>query len=124
MFGHGVRRVGRHTNHGQAKAFRRRQVDMVVTRRTQGNQPRATGSEALEHRGAEVVIDERADHFVLLGQRRRIEAEPRRLKMQFKPGRAVGGEEAVAIVGLTAEKDCAHESSWNIDAGRNGPRQL
>ncbi|MNH10416.1 hypothetical protein D3C79_698940 [compost metagenome] len=69
MFGHGMWRVGRHPDHGQAQAFCCTEVHMVVTGRAQGDQARAASGQALEHRRTQIVVDERADHFMAGSQR-------------------------------------------------------
>ncbi|MNL12556.1 hypothetical protein D3C87_1334280 [compost metagenome] len=103
MFGHRMGRVGRNAHHRQPETFRGREVDMVVTGRAQGDQTCAARRQAFEHRRTEVIIDEGADHLMLIGQRRCINAQTRRLKVQLDAGGQVGGEETVAVVGLAAE---------------------
>ncbi|MNL11452.1 hypothetical protein D3C87_1322900 [compost metagenome] len=115
VFGHGMGRVGRNAHDRQAQAFGRCQVDMVVTGRAQGDQACAAGGQAFEHRGAEVIIDEGADHLVMLGQRCRIEAQSCRLKVQLDARWQVGGKKTVTVVGLAAEKNRAHAVLLNTD---------
>ncbi|MCY1182017.1 hypothetical protein D9M73_225530 [compost metagenome] len=103
MLGHGVGRIGRDAHDRQPQALRCREVDMVVARRAQGDQACTACGQAFEYQGAEVVIDEGADHLVMLGQCDGIEAQTCRLKVQFDTGRQIGGEKAVAVVGLAAE---------------------
>ncbi|MNL23991.1 hypothetical protein D3C87_1454090 [compost metagenome] len=109
VFGYRMGRVGRDPYDRQSQPLGLGQVDMVVAGRTQGDQTRAAGGQAFEHRGAEVIIDEGADHLVTLRQRHRIEAQARRLKVQLDAGGQGGGEKAVAVVGLAAEKNGAHD---------------
>ncbi|MNP00864.1 hypothetical protein D3C76_926620 [compost metagenome] len=108
MFGNGVGRIGRDTHDGQSQAFCCRQVDMVVTGRAQGDQACASSGQALEYRSAKVIIDERADRFIPLGERYRVEAQARSLKLQLDAGWLPGREKAVAVVVLAAEKNRTH----------------
>ncbi|VVN48106.1 hypothetical protein PS655_06053 [Pseudomonas fluorescens] len=124
VFGHRMRRVGRYAYHGQSETFRRGQIDMVVTGRAQGNQACAASGQSLEYRCAKVVVDKRTDHFMRFSQRRRIEAEPGWLKVQFDTRRAIDGEEAVAVVGLATENDRAHENLLEHRHGLNHPSSL
>ena len=111
MFGHGVRGVGWYAHHAQAQAFGSRQINVVIAGRAQGNKPRAACGQLLQHRGAQVVIDKRADHLVVMGQRCSVEGQARRLEVQFIAVRLLGCGETVAVVGLAAEKNRAHGSS-------------
>ncbi|MCY1289334.1 hypothetical protein D9M70_384230 [compost metagenome] len=114
VLGHGVRRVGRHPCHGQAEALCGGQVDMVVAGRAQGDQPRAAGGQALQHRAGEVVVDERADHLATLRQGRGGQVQAHRLEQQLGAAGQRLGEEAVAVVGLAAEQDDAHGVSLSM----------
>lgn len=84
VFGHGVRRVGRHSHHGQSQALGSGQVDMVVAGRTQGDQARAACGQALQHLGVELVIDEGADHLVAIGQGSGVEGQAGGLEVQVR----------------------------------------
>ncbi|MCY1427287.1 hypothetical protein D9M71_431270 [compost metagenome] len=108
VFGHGMWRIGRYPHHGQTQLFCRRQVNMVVAGRAQGDQARTACGKALEHRGTEVVVDEGADHFMAAGQRGGVFAQAGGLEVQFQPVVRRGVAEAVLIVGLAAEKQYAH----------------
>ncbi|MNK79084.1 hypothetical protein D3C87_987420 [compost metagenome] len=108
MFGHRVGRIGRDAHDGQSQTFCSRQVDMVVTGRAQGDQACSASGQAFEYRRAEVIIDERADRFIPLGERHCVEAQARRLKLQLDAGRLFGSEKTVAVVVLAAEKNRTH----------------
>ena len=82
---------------------------MVVARRTQRDQPRAALGQVLQDRGAEVVVDKGADHVVMLGERHGVEVEAGGLELQFQAGRQGFAEKTVAVVGLAAEKNDAHQ---------------
>ncbi|MNE65281.1 hypothetical protein D3C80_1607500 [compost metagenome] len=81
---------------------------MVETGRAQGDQAGTAGNQALQHRGAEIVIDKGADHFVAVGQGCGVFGQACRLKVQFKTIRCRGLGEAVLVIGLAAEKQYAH----------------
>ncbi|MNN52558.1 hypothetical protein D3C81_1672660 [compost metagenome] len=87
MFSDGMGRIGWNAHDVQPQAFCRGQVDMVVTRRTQSDQASAARRQAFEHRCAQVIVNECADHLVTLGQCRCIEAQPCRLEIQFDAAR-------------------------------------
>ncbi|MNJ45349.1 hypothetical protein D3C77_404390 [compost metagenome] len=109
VFRHSMRRIGRYTNHRQAQAFRCAKVDVVVAGRAQGDQARTAGGEAFEHGGIEVIVDERADHFMTAGQRCGVFVQARWLKVQLQAMARRLVVETVLIVGLAAEKQYAHE---------------
>ncbi len=108
VFGHGVRRIGRYANDGQPQTLGGWQVDMVVTRRAQGDQAGATLGQEFQHRRAEVIVDKRADHFVVFGQRHGVEVEAGGLELQCDAWGQWFAEETLAVVGLAAEKNDAH----------------
>jgi hypothetical protein len=64
---HGVRGVAWHADDGDSVLVRRRQVDVVEPGAPQGEQLDASGGEALERLGPEVVVDERADGAKAVG---------------------------------------------------------
>ena len=108
MFGHGMGRVGGYAHHTQAQALGGGQVDMVVAGRAQGDQAGTASGQLLQHGGTEVVIDKRADHFVVMGQRRGVQGQARWLEVQLVAVVLCGRGKAVAVVGLAAEKNRAH----------------
>ncbi len=108
MFGHGMGRVGRHPDDAQAQALGGEQVDVVVAGRAQGYQPRASFGQPLQHRGAEVIVDEGAHHFMPFGQGHGVEVQTGGLELQLKTCGRQGLGETVAVVGLAAEKNHAH----------------
>ncbi len=124
MFGHRVRRVGRHPHHRQVEGRGGGQVDMVVAGRAQGDQPGAALLEAGEHRRRQLVVDEGADHLAAGGQGGGFVVQARVEKVQVVAVTGIGGGEAVAVVGLAAVQGDAHGQSsrirWAV-AGRRGP---
>ena len=114
VLGHGMGRVRRYAHHAQAPGGG--QVDMVVTGRTQGNQACFAKGQLLQHRGAQVVIDEGADHLVVMGQGHGVEVQARGLEVQLKVVVMRGSGEAVAVVGLAAEQKDAHGSLPRLSA--------
>ncbi|MNE10232.1 hypothetical protein D3C80_1029360 [compost metagenome] len=108
VLGNGVWRVGRHAHHGQAQALGGGQVDVVVAGRAQGDQPRASGGQALQHRRVEFVIDEGADHLKAICQGGGVEGQAGGLEMQLQGGAAGSLGEAFLIVVLAAEQQGAH----------------
>ncbi|MNQ77453.1 hypothetical protein D3C85_923220 [compost metagenome] len=108
MLGNGVGGVGWHAHDAQAQAFRRRQVDVVVAGRAQGNQPRTAGGQLFQYGRTEVVIDKGADHLESLGQGRGVQAQACGLKVQFDTGVRGSGKKTVAVIGLAAEENRAH----------------
>ena len=109
MLGHGMGRVGGDPYNAQAKALGGWQVDMVKAGRTQSNQLRTAVSQLLQHRGAQIVVDKRADHLVTVGKGCGIEAQSRRLKVQLDTLGSYRGGKTVAVVGLAAEQNRAQE---------------
>ena len=103
MFGNRMRGIGRDSHHVQAQALRRRQVDVVVAGRAQGDQAGAAGGQLFQHRGTQVVVDEGTDHFMALGQGHGVQAQAGGLELQFDTRRQVGAEKALTVVVLAAE---------------------
>ena len=108
MFGDGVGGVRGYAHHTQAQAFGGGQIHMVVAGRAQGDQAGAASSQLLQHRSAEVVVDKRTDHFVVMGQCYGVQGQARGLEMQLVTVVLCGRDETVAVVGLAAEKNRAH----------------
>ena len=111
VLGDSVRRIGRDVHHRQAERFGGGQVDVVVAGRAQGDQARAAGRQAFQHRPREVVVDEGADYFEALGEDRRVRLQVGLLEVQFEAVPVVAGLEALAVVGLAAEEQDAHGQS-------------
>ncbi|VFT59779.1 Uncharacterised protein [Pseudomonas aeruginosa] len=111
VLGDSVRRIGGDVHHRQAERFGGGQVDVVVAGRAQGDQARAAGRQAFQHRPREVVVDEGADYFEALGEDRRVRLQVGLLEVQFEAVPVVAGLEALAVVGLAAEEQDAHGQS-------------
>jgi len=108
VLGHRMRRIGRHPYYRQAEALGTGQIDVVVAGRTQGDQPRASSGEPLQHGRRQHVIDERADHLSARGQRHGVGIEARFEELQLEAMCLIGGPEAVTVVGLAAEQGDTH----------------
>ena len=53
VLAHGIGRIGRHADHGDAQLGGGGQVDVVEARAAQGDQPRAAGGQLVEHAAVE-----------------------------------------------------------------------
>lgn len=102
VFGDCVRRVGGDVGDGDAERGGGGEIYLVVAGATEGDEARAAGGQSFQRRGVERIVDERADGFVLAGERCVVRGEA-----SVDPGepvgtRRVGGGEVSLVVGTGA----------------------
>jgi hypothetical protein len=117
VFRHRVGRIGRHARDGQPQASRGGNIDVVVPGATHGDQPRAAGSQMLQHVRVQLVIYKGADGLEAASQRRRFKRQPRLEEGQFVPGFVRRPAEKLAVKPLRTKYRSSHKDPLEAENG-------
>ena len=114
IFGHGIRRIGRHAHHRNAVPCRGIQIHVVETRATQCDQLHSHGGKPVDGFGISRIVHENTHDVGILRQSHIIEIQMAPVVVELESEGGIGPVERIPVVRLCSEKCYFHLYFFNV----------